>query len=154
MQLLRRFLVFQALLLWQGGFLFYAAVVIPVGSDVLGSWSQGMVTRHVTDRMNLIGAAAMLILAWDQLANAESNCRRCRWVLWTVMAVCLVGLVVLHPSIAAYVDGTGSESARDYRTFYSWHRLYLYVATAQWVAGLGYTVVTLRAWTAKPAIAS
>jgi hypothetical protein len=154
MQLLRRFLVIQALLLWQGGFLFYAAVVIPVGSDVLGSWAQGTVTRHVTDRMNVIGAVTLLILAWDQWANAESSCRRWRWVLWAAMAVGLAGLVVLHPLIAAYVDGTGAESARDHRTFYFWHRVYLYVATAQWVAGLGYVAVTLRAWTARLSVNS
>ena len=154
MQLLRRFLVIQALLLWQGGFLFYAAVVIPVGTDVLGSWAQGTVTRHVTDRMNFIGAAALLILAWDQFANAVPSCRKCRWTLWFVMALSLVALALLHPAIAAYVDGSGSESARDYRTFYFWHRVYLYVATAQWVAGLGYVAATLRAWTARPSITS
>lgn len=153
MQLLRRFLVFQAFLLWQGGFLFYAAVVIPVGADVLGSWAQGTVTRHVTDRMNLIGAAALLILAWDQWANAAPGGRRWRWVLWAVMAAGLGGLVVLHPTIAAYVDGSATEAVKDYQSFYLWHRAYLCVATAQWVAGLAYVVVTLRAWTARPAIA-
>jgi hypothetical protein len=35
MTTLRRFLALAALLDWQGGFLFYAAVVIPIGLDVL-----------------------------------------------------------------------------------------------------------------------
>ena len=155
MQLLRRFLVIQALLLWQGGFLFYAAVVIPIGSDVLGSsWAQGTVTRHVTDRMNVIGAVALLILAWDQCANVAASCRKCRWSLWVVMALSLGALALLHPAIASYVDGIGSQSAWDYGTFYFWHRVYMYVSTAQWIAGLGYVAVTLRAWTVRPSTAS
>jgi hypothetical protein len=150
MPLVRRFLVIQALLMWQGGFLFYAAVVIPVGSEVLGSWTQGTVTRHVTDWMNLIGGAALPILAWDQWANSNPDCRRWRWGLWVVMAVSLAGLAVLHPMIAGYVDGTAAEFERGSRTFYLWHRTYLCIATVQWAAGLGYVAVTLRAWTAKP----
>jgi hypothetical protein len=154
MQLVRRFLVIQALLLWQGGFLFYAAVVIPVGSDVLGSWAQGTVTRHVTDRMNLIGAVALLILAWDQWTNGEPSCRWWRWILWAVMALSLIALAVIHPVIAAYADGSATQAAMDYQTFYLWHRVYLCVATAQWVASLGYVAVTLRAWTVRSAIAT
>ena len=36
MTAVRRFLVFQTLLLWQGGFLFYTAVVVTIGTQVLG----------------------------------------------------------------------------------------------------------------------
>jgi hypothetical protein len=151
MLLLRRFLVVQALLFWQGGFLFYSAVVISVGTDVVGSWMQGQITRHVTDWMNGIGAGALVILAWDQLANPESRgCRRARWGLWLVLAASLVGLLALHPVVEGLLDGSGSASRGPYRTFYFWHRVYLYVATAQWVAGLAYVAVMLRAWGAKP----
>ena len=46
---LRRFLVVQALLLWQGGFLFYAAFVVPAGTEVLGSAAaQGAITVRAT----------------------------------------------------------------------------------------------------------
>jgi hypothetical protein len=146
MILLRRFLVVQALLVWQGGFFFYAAVVVPIGTDVHGSFGQGMVTRHVTDWANVIGAIAVLILAWDQLANRESRwCRVTRWGLWAIMAGVLPALALIHIRIEPYIDST-----MDYATFYLWHRIYLYVATAQWVAGLGYVAVMLRAWVAKP----
>jgi hypothetical protein len=145
MSTLRRFLVIQALLFWQGGFLFYAAVVVPIGTDVHGPFRQGMVTRHVTDWMNVIGAVAVAILAWDQLANGDSRAYRwSRWGLWFVLASGLVALGLIHPRIEPYID-----SSMDYHEFYQWHRAYLYVASAQWVAGLAYVAVMLRAW-AKP----
>ena len=54
MTILRRFFVLQSLMLWQGGFLFYAAVVVPIGTDVLGgSFEQGRITRFVTEQMNV-----------------------------------------------------------------------------------------------------
>ena len=67
-----------------------------------------------------------------------------------MMAICLIALVLLHPIIAAYVDGNGAAFENGYASFYDWHRVYLYVAAIQWVAGLAYVVATLRAWSAKP----
>ena len=143
----RRFLVVQALLLWQGGFLFYAAVVVPTGSEVLGPFQQGRVTRHVTDTMNLIGIAALLVLAWDQIRSADFL--RWRWTLWGILAVGLVCLFGLHPRIEQHVDFAADGKITDYPAFYRWHRVYLCVATAQWIAGLAYVAVTLRAWSIK-----
>jgi hypothetical protein len=155
MPLLRRFLVIQALMLWQGGFLFYAAVVVPTGTDVLGPFDQGRVTRHVTDAMNVIGAATLLVLAWDQLANTgPRQCVRARWALWAVLAGGLIALAVLHARIEGYVDFGAGGRVTDYPPFYFWHRVYLYVATAQWVAGLAYVPLMLRTWSAKRQVAS
>jgi hypothetical protein len=151
MPLVRRFLVVQALLLWQGGFLFYAAVVVPIGTQTLGAFAQGRVTRDVTDVLNLIGAIALAALAWDQWANVESpSCRRTRWALWAVLASMLAGLFVLHSAVGRHVEFAAGGRVTDYPAFYRWHRVYLYVSTVQWVAGLAYTAVTLRAWIATP----
>jgi hypothetical protein len=35
--MVRRFLLLTALVFWQGGFTFYGAVVVPIGSEILGS---------------------------------------------------------------------------------------------------------------------
>jgi hypothetical protein len=151
MQLFRRFLVLQALMFWQGGFLFYSAVVIHVGTDVLGPFDQGRVTRHVTDWMNVIGAAALAVLAWDQFANPEARwCRRARWAAWAVLAAGLAALAVLHPKIEGLVDFGPDGRVKDYQAFYLRHRVYLYAATVQWVAGLAYVVLMLRAWGPRP----
>ena len=90
---LRRFLVFQAFLLWQGGFLFYTAVVVPIGTDVLGSaLVQGLITRRVTDWMNLFGAVWALAFAWDVAACRDPDRRRrlARWLGW-IGCVALLG---------------------------------------------------------------
>jgi hypothetical protein len=151
MQLFRRFLVAQALMLWQGGFLFYAAVVVPTGTNVLGSFDQGRVTRHVTDAMNVIGAVTVLVLTWDQWTSPGPRWLRwSRWAIWTALLGGLVALAVMHPRIEGYVDFGAEGRVTDYPTFYLWHRLYLYVATVQWVASLGYVVLMLHAWSANP----
>ena len=149
MSTFRRFLVIQALMVWQGGFFFYAAVVVPSGTVVHGSFGQGLLTRHVTDWMNMIGAVAVTILAWDQIVDGDSRALRWgRWGLWVVLVTGLTALAVLHPRIEPYID-----SQMDYREFYWLHRVYLYVATAQWVASLGYVVLMLRAWRTSPTAA-
>ena len=133
-------------MLWQGGFLFYAAVVIPTGTEVFSSFGQGIVTRHVTDWLNGIGTIAIVILAWDQWANGDPRGYwRARWALWSVLLGTLAGLVLMHLRLAPYVDST-----MDHREFYNWHRAYLIAAAAQWVTGLAYVAVMVRSWMAKP----
>lgn len=147
MQLLRRFLVIQALMLWQGGFLFYAGVVVPTGTEVLGSFTQGRVTRHVTDAMNLIGLFTLVFLAWDHWqSNGLQSGQRSRWIIWSILVVSLAALFVIHPRIESLVDFAPDGHIANYPAFYLWHRVYLYIATAQWVAGLVYVAVTLRSW--------
>src|SRR5262249_20227395 len=96
--------------------------------------------------MNVVGAIAVVVLAWDQVANGDPRrVRRARWGLWAVMAVGLAALALIHPRIEPYIDST-----MEYQTFYQWHRAYLYVSTAQWVASLAYVLIMLRAWAVKP----
>ena len=72
--LFRRFLVLVALMFWLGGFTFYASVVVPVGQRELGSHlEQGFITRQVTNYLNLSGAVALVVLAWDVAASRESS---------------------------------------------------------------------------------
>jgi len=131
-------------MLWQGGFLFYAVFVVPTGTEVLGSFQQGRVTRQVAVSMNLIGAVTLLLLAWDQCRTAKV--RGARWIVWSVLAATLAALFVCHSQIEALVDFNRVGRIVDYPAFYSWHRVYLCVAAAQWLAGLGCVLLTLIAW--------
>ena len=77
MTILRRFLVLIALFFWQGGFTFYAAVVVPVGQQVLHSHlRQGFVTQQVTNYLNLTGAIALVPLAWEAAVPGDPSPRR------------------------------------------------------------------------------
>jgi hypothetical protein len=145
--LARRFLVLAALMFWLGGFTFYASVVVPVGQQALGShMRQGLVTRQVTNYLNLSGAVALLLLVLDLTAAREAAwVRRLRWLMWLGMAGTLVVLVWLHPQIDQYVD-VKSRRLLDPDAFHPLHRTYLWISTVQWGCGLVYAWLTLRAW--------
>lgn len=146
--LLRRFLVIQMLMLWQGGFLFYALIVVPAGTEVLGSaLAQGRITRVVAASMNVIGAVAMLVFAWE-LRQGPATRRAIRywlWGSWAVMAAGLIALFLLYPRLHELVDFDASRHL-DRGRFYWLHRVYLLISTAQWVASVVFALVLLKAW--------
>jgi hypothetical protein len=151
MTLPRRFAVFQAFLLWQGGFLFYTAVVVPVGTDVLGSsLVQGLVTRRVTNWMNVFGAAWAVAFAWDAAASLDPTRRRrlARWLGWVACVALLGVLAWLHGELDALID-PDIEKVRDRRLFRNLHITYLWVSTAHWALGLALAWLTLQAWRAE-----
>jgi hypothetical protein len=149
MILFRRFLVMTALLFWQGGFLFYAAVVVPVAQEVLGSHlRQGFVTRRVTNRLNLSGAIALAIVALE-LATSDRKRRRrlARAILWLGMAAALALLVWLHIHLDSMLD-PDQRLILDREQFYTSHRAYLWISTVQWAFGVVFLWLTLAAWRA------
>jgi hypothetical protein len=145
--LARRFLVVIALMFWQGGFTFYASVVVPIGQDVIGPLTQPFITRQVAWWINAAGAATLLILALDLVAARRELrwAHRSRWLLWLGMAATLVVLVWLHPQIDRYLN-LESQDVIDRKALRPWHRAYLWVSTVQWGFGLAYLWLTLRAW--------
>lgn len=147
MLLLRRFLVLAALFFWQGGFTFYAAVVVPVGTDVLGSTRrQGFITRRVTHYLNLSGAVALVPLAWDVLSARDRGPRRgLRAGLWLGMASAQAALFWLHAHLDGLLQVKGGI-VLDPEAFRPAHRLHLWVSTAQWACGLLFLLLTLYAW--------
>src|SRR5258708_34600224 len=102
--LFRRFLAVAALMFWQGGFTFYAAVVVPIGQNVLGSHlEQGFITREVTWYLNIAGAVALAFLAGELHASGYPRQRRlkCRGTIWAGMAAVLIALVFAHTGLTA-----------------------------------------------------
>ena len=47
---------------WWGGLTFYSVVVVPIGSEQIGSTEQGFITQQVTWWHNLILAAMVVLL--------------------------------------------------------------------------------------------
>ncbi|MBY0460595.1 MAG: hypothetical protein K2V38_25035 [Gemmataceae bacterium] len=147
---LRRYVVVQLLMVWQGGFLFYSACVVPVGTSVLGSAAnQGAITARVTDWLNLIGAGALVALLADVIFTRDPHRwrRRARWAAWGVMAGCQVALAYLHLRLEEHMD-PDRLVVLVLGTFRRFHGAYLWAHTLQWVAGLAFVWLTLRAWRA------
>ena len=86
---------------------FAVAVVVPIGQENLGHQDQGiLITREVTNYLNLSGAAALLLLAWDLVESADRSKRRiwCRWFGWAGMLGILLALMWLHPRLDRLLD--------------------------------------------------
>src|SRR5580704_17366571 len=97
MILFRRFILLLCIAFWQGGFMFYGGVVVPVGAAVLGSEvDQGFITQAVTNYLN--GAGAVCVGVWGILLwldGPRSWLGRACWALWSGLVVTLGVLIGL-----------------------------------------------------------
>jgi hypothetical protein len=148
---LRRLLVIQILLLWQGGFHFYTAVVVSTGTAVLGSAAaQGAITARVTDALNRIGAVGLAILALELVLAGDPSWRRryARWWCWGIAFAAQGLLFVFHQLLDAFMDPARTRVVIG-PPFYPVHRLYLWTSTVQWLAGVVFVWLTVAAWRAE-----
>ncbi len=149
---LRRYLCICALMFWQGGFTFYAAVVIPIAGMVLDPnlHQRARITDAATTVLNIAGIVTVLLLLWDLTASADLSRWRfwLRFALWTVLFVTLTALFPLHYWLEI-LDPPGGTGPVDMAIFRQAHRIYLWVSAAQWLAALIYLAATLRAWRAE-----
>ena len=130
--------------------MFYGAVVVPVGTSVLGSdTDQGFITRSVTNYLNIAGAVVLAFWAWDVVTGPRAG-RRLRWTLWSFLTVTLGLLAILHDRMDVQLD---PEAMRvlDRPAFRVLHRWYLTTSTLQWAVALLLVFWTLRAWRAEDA---
>ena len=141
---IRRLLAVLLLAVWWGGFTFYALVVVPTGHQVLRSKvRQGFITQQVTNQLNVLGAATLALLLWQWVATRREvnspGWSRTAVVSWVVLGVTLALLFWLHPRLDALLDAE-HRTVLDDDKFYALHRIYLVVATVQWLAGLVHLV--------------
>lgn len=142
---MRRLLLLMTLMVWQGGFMFYGAVVVPVGSEVLGSHrEQGFVTQSVTNYLNVAGVVALAVWCWD-LAACSPVGRRPRRVGWGLLVILLGVLVWLHPQLDALLNADGFRilDRPGYRRLHQW---YLALSTFQWIVAIILMSLTIRTW--------
>ena len=121
------------LALWWGGFTFYTTVVVSVGTAVLHSATkQGFITQQVTHYLNALAGLALAAVLWDLLSRRATTLRRVEHIAWLVAVVALVAQVLVHHQMTALLDVPHREVLNEVR-FYQWHRLYLCLATGQWL---------------------
>jgi hypothetical protein len=146
--LARRFLTLAALMVWQGGFIFYTAFVVPIGTEFLGTAArQGFITRQVTNDINRCGVAALALMVWD--LAAETDPRRLRRIvrvaLFTLMVAASVALFDVHQRLESLLD-VPNERVLDRQQFRALHRIYLWVSSVQWGGAVLYLLLTVAAW--------
>ena len=148
---IRRFIVLQALMIWQGGFLFYASVVVPDGTEVLGSsMAQGAITARVTDMMNILGLMALVVLAFDLRLSIDTNERRIalRWWCWSLAFLCQGLLFYFHELLDFFMDPARTRVV-IWPPFRPVHRMYLWTISIQWFVCLLLVWFNLRSWQAE-----
>ncbi len=146
--MLRRCLVFAALLFWHGGATFYASVVIPVGLHTLQPPGlQTFVTRTVTLVLNLTGAVALVLFAWDVRATRDprSGRRLARWLACAGMLLTLGMLLWMHARLDRLIDVQNLQ-VLDGEALRPLHRLYVAISGLQWTCGTVFAFLTLYAW--------
>ena len=150
MRIALRVVVALLFALWWGGFTFYATVVVPIGQRILGSaTAQGFVTQPVSNAINIVGAVVIAVLCWNLISTrrgASPRARRVLMITWALLAVAQVALFVLHPRLDAMLDTSTRSIASEHSVFYATHRVYLLVATAQWLAATVHAVAVGYAW--------
>ena len=76
---------------------------------------------------------ALAAALWELVAQGKAhNARRVREIAWLVAVIALVAQVLVHHQMTALLDVPHREVLDEIR-FYQWHRLYLCLATAQWL---------------------
>lgn len=150
MLLVHRIILMVAIAVWFGGFTFYTSVVVPIGTDVLGSSrTQGFVTQQVTGVLNWIGIATLAIGLLDLFVEAKSRSRKINGTFIAILIfliATLIGLMVLHPIMDNMLEPE-HEYVSDEGRFYQLHRIYLWVSTVQWAACWVWLVLIIRGWT-------
>lgn len=146
---LHRIFLIASFATWFGGFGFYVSIVVPIGTDVLGSpFAQGMITRQVTHWLNLFSGIAFASML---LESAVSWRKSTAWLRWSQLGLCvtmiasLIALVLLHPALDAMIDFEAS-SVSDSDQFYDLHRIYLWTSTLQWFAAWVWLILLVSSW--------
>lgn len=145
MNLFERTATLVVMALWWGGLTFYAAVVVPVGTEVLESTElQGLVTQQVTRYLNMLGLLAVGAICWILLRLEGTRSMAKAKELLALGAILLAlqgGLYWLHGELGRQlIDDTDREA------FYQTHRIYLLLVAVQWGFGLMSLVQILKLW--------
>lgn len=148
MQVILRLLWIVLFAVWQGGFMFYGAIVVPVGTRVLGSESlQGFVTQSVTNYLNIIGVLTLSFWLGEFLLcrDASKTRNNTRWFLLITMMLLHGLLAWMHINLDSLLDA-GSQVVLKQQQFHQLHSWYLIISTFEWALSLVFAAVTLAAW--------
>ena len=114
---------------WWGGLCFYAVVVVPIGTELIGSVEQGFITQRVTQWHNRLSGLLLVCL----LIEAGRRRSRKLWAIAVVLAIIDIVLIVWHGKLTGMMDFE-HPSVPD--SFYAQHAVYLWITAAEWFLGM------------------
>ena len=114
---------------WWGGLCFYAVVVIPIATEIVGSVEQGFITQRVTQWHNALSGLFLLCV----LKEAFRTRRTAMWAFAAALSIIDIGLVVWHSRLTAMMDFQHRTVSSD---FYTEHAEYLWITAAEWALGI------------------
>jgi hypothetical protein len=147
MMLFRRFLLLVSIAFWQGGFMFYGGVVVPIGAAVLGSEvEQGFITQSVTNALNLAGGVCVVLWGLTLWLDARGPIlKRAGWAMWFVITAALGLLAGLHVEMDRLLN-IAERIISDEDKFRRLHQAYLTTISLQWAVCLVLLLLTLQLW--------
>ena len=142
----RRMILLLSLMFWQGGFMFYGGVVVPIGTSILGSArEQGFITQAVTHYLNLAGLVCLILWLEHLWHERRGGVSRLEWLVWGVLSVTLLGLVLIHAQMDRLLSFEAS-SVLDRAAFGRYHKIYIGTSTIQWLASLVMLFLAIVRW--------
>ena len=114
---------------WWGGLSFYAIAVVPIGTEQIGSQSQGFITQWVTHWHNLLGTIMTICLAMEGYRTS----RRSLYLLATLVGFVTSLLFVDHWILSSQMNFQDRSVSEN---FYKQHVVYLWITTVEWFLGL------------------
>ncbi len=120
--------------LWWGGITFYALVVVPIGTDLIGSTEQGFITQRVTWWHNWLAVAMSGYLSMSAWRRKQLGW----WLLAAALVAVTVGLWSVHWQLTSLLD---AEEGGVPSSFYAKHAVYLWLTTVEWLIGVVWVVM-------------
>lgn len=114
---------------WWGGLGFYAVVVVPIGTDIIGSVEQGFVTQRVTQWHNGLSVLFLVCL----VIEASRGRNRWLWAMTVVLGIITITLLIWHVKLTEMMD---LQQRAVSVAFYAHHAIYLWLTAAEWLVGM------------------
>ena len=144
--IIRRMLLLVSLIFWQGGFMFYGGVVVPVSTRILGSGTeQGFITQPVTNYLNILGAICLMIWLEHLWHERRAGVLPLEWYAWAFAAISLVILIGIHPRMDSLLNPE-TTTVLDRAAFRVYHKIYIGTSSLQWADSLLMLFLLMLRW--------
>ena len=104
-------------------------MVVPIGTEQIGSVEQGFITQKVTLWHNVITILFILAISIDAFCRKK----RASWIVVVLLSTITVALLIAHSMLSSQMN---FEEKSVPNHFYSQHAIYLWITAAEWFVGM------------------